>query len=238
MEYVLEVSHLNKRYPGFSLEDVSFSLEAGQVMGFLGRNGAGKTTTLKSILGLVHPDGGTVRILGQSLDAPGVRAKVGYAAGGAAFYPRKTLETIGKLTREFYPQWDERAYRHYLEVFRLDETKQVRQLSEGMKVKFQLALALSHGAQLLILDEPSSGLDPVSRAELRDIFRQLAGKSTAILFSTHITTDLLDCASQITYIQNGRLLASKPMDAFLADHPDCGTLEEIMVKLEKEDIVL
>ena len=111
MEYVLEVSHLNKRYPGFSLEDVSFSLEAGQVMGFLGRNGAGKTTTLKSILGLVHPDGGTVRILGQSLDAPGVRAKVGYAAGGAAFYPRKTLEAIGKLTREFYPQWDERAGR-------------------------------------------------------------------------------------------------------------------------------
>ena len=238
MEHILEVTNLCKRYPGFSLEDVSFSLASGQIMGFLGRNGAGKTTTLKSILGLVHPDGGTVRVLGQPMDAPGIRAKVGYAAGGAAFYPRKPLGAIGALTREFYPQWDEAAYQHYLEIFHLDETKQVRQLSEGMTVKFQLALALSHGARLLILDEPSSGLDPVSRAELRDIFRRLAGKGTAILFSTHITTDLLDCADRITYIQNGRLLASKPIGAFLADHPDCGTLEEIMVKLEKEDIAL
>ena len=116
--------------------------------------------------------------------------------------------------------------------------KQLRQLSEGMKVKFQLALALSHGAKLLILDEPSSGLDPVSRAELKDIFRQLAAKGAAILFSTHITTDLLDCADDITYIQKGHIVASKPMADFLADHPDCDSLEDIMVRLEKEDITL
>ena len=238
MEPILEVSNLYKRYPGFSLENISFRLEAGQIMGFLGRNGAGKTTTIKAILNLCHPDSGTVRILGQPLDAPGVRARIGYAAGGAAFYPRKTLGAIADLTRPFYPQWEEEAYRHYCNVFHLDQQKQIRALSEGMKVKFQLALALSHGAKLLLLDEPSSGLDPVSREELRDIFRQLAAKGTAIFFSTHITSDLCGCADCVTYLQKGRLLASKPMDAFLADHPDCKNLEEIMVKLEKEEISL
>ena len=238
MEAVLEVWDLCKHYPGFSLENISFQLEAGQIMGFLGRNGAGKTTTIKAILDLCRPDSGTVRILGQSLDAPGIRAKIGYAAGGAAFYPRKTLASIAALTRRFYPEWDEKAYTRYCEVFRLDQSKQIRALSEGMKVKFQLALALSHGAKLLLLDEPSSGLDPVSRAELRDIFRQLAANGTAVFFSTHITSDLSDCASHITYLQKGHLLASKPLDAFLADHADCADLEAIMVKLEKEEIIL
>ena len=238
MEPVLEVSGLCKRYPKFSLENVSFSLEKGHIMGFLGRNGAGKTTTMKSILGLVHADAGIIRILGQDAARKDVRRQIGYAAGGAAFYPRKTLAQITSLTRSFYPDWDDAAFSHYLEVFRLDPGKQIRQLSEGMKVKFQLALALSHGAELLILDEPSSGLDPVSRAELTDIFRQLAAKGTSILFSTHITTDLLGCADDITYIQAGKMIASKPLPVFLADHPDRDGLEAIMVRLEKEDIQL
>ena len=235
---VLEVSGLCKQYPNFSLKNVSFSLEKGHIMGFLGRNGAGKTTTMKSILGLVHRDGGIVRVLGQDDTGSDVRRHIGYASGGAVFYPRKTLAQITALTRSFYPDWDNAAFAHYLEVFRLDPGKQIRQLSEGMKVKFQLALALSHGAELLILDEPSSGLDPVSRAELTDIFRQLAAKGTSILFSTHITTDLSGCADDITYIQAGEIIASKPLPAFLADHADCDGLEAVMVKLEKEEIQL
>lgn len=176
MDPVLIVSGLCKRYPGFSLENVSFSLEKGHIMGFLGRNGAGKTTTMKAILGLVHADGGSVHILGQNIDEADVRARIGYAAGGAAFYPRKNVAQIAAMTKSFYPRWDEEAFAHYLQVFHLDTGKQLRQLSEGMKVKFQLALALSHGAKLLILDEPSSGLDPVSRAELKDIFRAAGGQ--------------------------------------------------------------
>lgn len=238
MEPVLNVSGLCKHYPTFSLENVSFSLEAGQIMGFLGRNGAGKTTTMKAILGLIHKDGGTVTVLGKDPEHAEARACIGYASGGAAFYPRKTVAQIAALTKSFYPNWDDAAFARYMHAFRLDDSKQLRQLSEGMKVKFQLALALSHGARLLILDEPTSGLDPVSRAELKDIFRQLAGKGTAILFSTHITTDLTDCADQITYIQNGSILASKPIAAFLADYPDCDGLEAIMVRLEKEEISL
>ena len=238
MNPALCVYGLCKHYPHFSLEDVSFSLERGHIMGFLGRNGAGKTTTMKAILGLVHPDGGTVSILGESASQPSIRARIGYVSGGAAFYPRKTVGQIAALTKTFYPDWDSDAFAHYLQVFHLDRQKQLQQLSEGMKVKFQLALALSHGAELLILDEPSSGLDPVSRAELKDIFRQLAAKGTAILFSTHITTDLVDCADDITYIQKGKILASKPMAAFVQDYPDCDSLEAIMVKLEKEEISL
>ena len=238
MDTVLEVSGLCKRYPGFTLDNVSFSLEKGHIMGFLGRNGAGKTTTMKAILGLVHKDGGSIHILDKNVDEADIRAHIGYASGGAAFYPRKTVAQIAAMTKRFYPHWDEAAFTHYLQVFRLDTTKHLQQLSDGMKVKFQLALALSHGAQLLILDEPSSGLDPVSRAELKDIFRQLAAKGTAILFSTHITTDLLDCADDITYIQKGSIVASKPMGAFLADYPDCRDMEAIMVRLEKEDIAL
>ena len=172
---------------------------------------------MKSILGLVHRDAGTVRVLGQDASGNDVRRHIGYASGGAAFYPRKTLAQITALTKSFYPDWDDAAFAHYLEVFRLDTGKQIRQLSEGMKVKFQLALAL---------------------VELTDSVRQLAAKGTSILFSTHITTDLLGCADDITYIQAGKIIASKSLPAFLADHPDCDGLESVMVKLEKEEIQL
>ena len=112
MDPVLTVSGLCRRYPGFSLENVSFSLEKGHIMGFLGRNGAGKTTTMKAILGLVHADGGSVHILGQNIDEADVRARIGYAAGGAAFYPRKTVAQIAAMTKSFYPRWDEEAFAH------------------------------------------------------------------------------------------------------------------------------
>ena len=236
MEPVLEVPNLCKYYPGFRLEGVTFSLQPGRICGFLGRNGAGKTTTIKSILGLVHPDAGTVKILGQDFSSQetALRSRIGYASGGVDFYPRKRLSEISRQTRPFYPQWDENTYHRLIERFHLDESKCVRELSEGMKVKYQLALALSHGAQLLILDEPTSGLDPVSRAELTDIFQVLAKQGTAILFSTHITADLLSCAQDILYLRQGQLLAAKPLPDFLADHPDCANLDEIMVTLEKE----
>ena len=178
-----------------------------------------------------------MHILGQNIDEADVRARIGYAAGGAAFYPRKTVAQIAAMTKSFYPRWDEEAFAHYLQVFHLDTGKQLR-ISGGEAQRVALARCLLLSPKLLILDEPSSGLDPVSRAELKDIFRQLAAKGAAILFSTHITTDLLDCADDITYIQKGHIVASKPLADFLADHPDCDSLEDIMVRLEKEDITL
>lgn len=122
------------------------------------------------------------------------------------------------MTAAFYPRWDWEAYRRYLERFSLEEKKQFRELSEGMKVKFHLALALSHHARLLLLDEPTSGLDPVSREELLEIFLELAEEGVAILFSTHIISDLEKCADDITYIQKGKILANKPLEEFRQDY--------------------
>ena len=162
---VLQVQGLRKNYPAFTLSEVSFSLEAGRIMGFIGRNGAGKTTTLKSILGLVHPDAGEIRYFGLPFaqNEQRIKEQIGYAAGGTSYYQRRRVGEIARMTASFYPGWDDAAYRNYLRRFSLDESKCLRELSEGMKVKFLLTLALSHHAKLLLLDEPTSGLDPVSR---------------------------------------------------------------------------
>lgn len=212
---VLEIRGLCKRYPGFYLDHVGFSLERGRVMGLVGRNGAGKSTTLNSLLEFVHPDEGEVRFFGKSLKEG--KERIGFVSGGVDYYPRKKLKTITQVTRKFYTGWDETAYRRYLRLFALDEEKTPAELSAGMKVKYALALALSHRAELLILDEPTSGLDPVSRQELLDIFLELSrGEEASILFSTHITSDLEKCADDLTYIQNGRTPYSGEIEPFLA----------------------
>ena len=237
MEPILEVTGLCKRYPGFALEQVSFSVQPGTVMGLIGRNGAGKTTTIRSILRLVHPDAGTVRLLGQNIaeNERALRQALGYAAGGTVCYPRRRVGEIAAVTARFFENWDEGRYQSLLERFALGPGKRLAELSEGMKRKLSLALAMSHHARLLLLDEPTSGLDPVSREELLDLFRQLAGDGTAIVFSTHITTDLERCADEITYLKQGRVVASKEKAAFLADYPGCATLDDVMLRLERKE---
>lgn len=234
---ILEVEGLCKTYPAFELRDVSFAVAPGTIMGFIGRNGAGKSTTIKSILNLVHPDSGRVTMFGQDFYAnePVCKQQLGVVLGGVDFYPNKKLRSITNVTRTFYDRWDENKYRHYLQLFALDETKKVSQLSSGMRVKYMLALALSHDARLLILDEPTSGLDPVSRDELTELLRRIAADGTrSVLFSTHITSDLEKCASHITFIQEGRLQRSDTLAGFMAHYADLGsTLEEIIVAAER-----
>ena len=218
---LLEVEGLTKRYPGFTLDSVSFRLETGYIMGFIGRNGAGKTTTLKSMLGLVHADAGSVRIDGTEYreDEHLAKQKLGVAFGGVDYYPRARLSDIARVTRRFYEVWDETQYRALLQRFQLDEKKRVRELSQGMKVKFSLALALSHNAKLLLLDEPTSGLDPVSREELIELLQHIVEDGEhSILFSTHITSDLEKCADYITYIRGGRIAASTDLDSFKSEY--------------------
>lgn len=213
---VLKVTGLSKTYPQFSLRDVSFTVHAGEIMGLIGRNGAGKTTTLRSLLNFVHPDCGEIQFFGLPFPARSleIKQKIGFVSGGIDFYVRKPLRTITSVTRRFYPDWDDAAYRRYLAEFQLEESKTPAALSSGMRVKYSLALALSHKAQLLILDEPSSGLDPISRDELLDIFLQLKKENVSILFSTHITSDLEKCADRITYIRNGRIAACDELTHF------------------------
>ncbi|MDE7261723.1 MAG: ABC transporter ATP-binding protein [Oscillospiraceae bacterium] len=240
----LTVEGLTKSYPSFTLDHVSFTLERGHIMGLIGKNGAGKSTTLKSILNLVSPDEGKIELLGQPFPAweTDCKQKTGVVLGGIDFYLHKSLEAITAVTRRFYREWDQSAYERYMKEFSLDSHKKVRELSAGMRVKYLVALALSHGAELFIFDEPTSGLDPVSRDELLELFRALtADGSRSILFSTHITSDLEKCADDITYIQNGKVLASAEKGAFLRSFQHLRTpgdtapltLEDIMVRTER-----
>lgn len=237
---VLTVKGLCKSYPSFTLKEVSFALPQGTVMGFIGRNGAGKSTTLKSILGLVHPDKGQVTFMEQDVaqNEQYMKENIGVVLGGIDFYAQKKIKTITDVTRRFYPNWEEEKYRHYLSLFGLDETKRVRELSDGMRVKYLIALALSHQAKLLILDEPTSGLDPVSRDELTELFRAIvADGSRSILFSTHITSDLEKCADHITFIKDGEIFFTGAKADFLTAYAHLGTtLEEIIVAAERRPL--
>ena len=215
---ILRVENLVKRYETFTLKGVSFSLEHGYIMGFIGRNGAGKTTTLKAMLNLVHADGGQVTMMGEDFYTHEVscKQKIGFIFGGIDYYPKTKLKNISRVVKRFYREWNDQQFENYLRRFELDPEKRADQLSDGMRVKFSLALALSHNAQLLILDEPTSGLDPVSRDDLLELFQELIedGKRS-ILFSTHITSDLEKCADFITYIKDGEIVASMDKDGFL-----------------------
>lgn len=225
---ILTVRNLSKRYEGFSLENVGFSLREGTIMGFIGRNGAGKTTTLKSLLNFVHPDGGEILFFGKPLtgNERELKQRIGFASGGVDYYPKKKLRTISGVTRRFYSDWDDAAYRRYRERFALDESKTPSELSAGMRVKYALLLALSHKARLLLLDEPTSGLDPVSRDELLEIFLALADDGVSILFSTHITSDLDKCARDITYIRNGRIVDTGDLASFVGGYRVLNLTEE------------
>jgi len=214
---VLKIENLCKTYPAFKLDNVSFSMQEGSIMGFIGRNGAGKTTTMKTMLRFVHPENGTVEINGIDIskDEFAVKKIIGFVSGTDCFYGNSTIKKVTAVTKKFYPEWDEAKYRELLQKFNLDETKQIKKLSAGMKIKYQVALAMSHDAKLLILDEPTSGLDPVSRDELVIIFEDyVADKKHSILFSTHITSDLEKCADSITYIKAGKIIANTGIRQF------------------------
>ena len=233
---IVEVRDLVKEYPAFRLKEVSFTVDQGRITGFIGRNGAGKTTTIKSMLNLVHPDGGSVSYFGLPLigNETEIKKRIGYSTGVVNWYPRKKMRDIADIVKRFYDTWDDDAYRKYLEMFRLDDSKTPLELSEGMKVKFNLLIALSHKAEVLILDEPTSGLDPFSRSELLDVFSELKKHGVAVFFSTHIISDIEKCADDIVYISEGKIVAALPKEEFTAQLSAPGeTLEDTMLRMER-----
>jgi ABC-2 type transport system ATP-binding protein len=218
MDPVLDVRGLGKHYPGFSLEEVSFSVPRGYVMGLVGPNGAGKTTTLKSILGLVRPDRGEVRVSGldPQIDGARVRARIGFVHDEPRFHRHVSLAATARVISGFYPGWDDARFRRLSDAFGLSLAKRFGTLSRGTKTKFALALALCHGAELIVMDEPTSGLDPVFRRELLDVLLEiLQDEQASILFSTHITADLDRIADYVTLLQEGRVVFSASKDAIL-----------------------
>ena len=228
---ILQVENLSKTYPTFKLDNVSFSLEKGYIMGFIGRNGAGKTTTLKSMLKFVHPESGNVSINGFDIekDEFAVKNSIGFVSGLDGFYNSKKIKQVTDITKKFFSNWSDETYKNLLEKFNLDENKFIKNLSAGMKVKYQLAIAMSHDAKLLILDEPTSGLDPVSRDELVILFQDyVADGEHSILFSTHVISDLEKCADYITYIKKGKILDSCDVVSFKEKY--------LLVNGKKEDL--
>lgn len=214
---LIEINGLCKNFESFQLKNVSFSLEEGYIMGFIGRNGAGKSTTLKTMLNLMKNDGGEVKLCGLSMpkDELEIKNQVGYVFGGVDFYPEAKISRITNVTKSFYHEWDDARYKELCERFEIDQNKKFKQLSAGMKVKYSVAVAMSHNPKLLILDEPTSGLDPAARDDLVILFQEfIEDGAHSILFSTHITSDLEKCADYITYIKQGQILASTDRDSF------------------------
>lgn len=214
---LIEINGLCKNFEAFQVKDVSFTLEQGFIMGFIGRNGAGKSTTLKTMLNLMKNDGGDIKLCGLSMpqDEIEIKNQVGYVFGGVDFYPESKISKITDVTKTFYREWNDSLYKKLCERFEIDQNKKFKQLSAGMKVKYSIAVAMSHNPKLLILDEPTSGLDPAARDDLVLLFQEfIEDGEHSILFSTHITSDLEKCADYITYIKKGQILASDEREAF------------------------
>ncbi|GHU56307.1 ABC transporter ATP-binding protein [Clostridia bacterium] len=208
----IEVKNLRKSYKGLSL-DVSFTIPSGYACGFIGRNGAGKTTTLKCLLGMTISDGGNVKILGKPLGDISVKEELGVLLDQPYYQEDWTAVDIEKALRPYYRRWSGDDWRKYLELFQLPERKKFKEFSRGMKMKLGMAAAMAHDAKLLLLDEPTGGLDPVVREEILDLMREyLLDESRTIFFSTHITSDLEKIADRIIFISNGKIVLDDEKD--------------------------
>jgi ABC-2 type transport system ATP-binding protein len=215
MADALSVAGLCKTFPGFALREVSFSLPAGYIMGFVGRNGAGKTTTIKCVLDMLARDAGRIEVLGREVTRDDITIKqdVGVVFD-QPFYPGNwTVAQVGRAIEPFYTGWDNGLFLRCANRFGLPPGKRVRELSHGMGLKLMLAAALSHDAKLLILDEPTSGLDPVARDDILEVLAEyIADGSRSVLFSTHITADLERIADYVTLIDEGRIVYTGAKD--------------------------
>ena len=208
MENILEIKGLNKAYDGFALKDVSFSLPKGYIMGFVGENGSGKTTTIRSILNMANIDSGKISVFGLDsvTDTIAIKEKLGVVFDSLYLADHLTAKQIERQLKPFYKDWDSKEFADRLRSFGLPDNKRVGEFSKGMKMKFMIAIALSHKADFMILDEPTSGLDPVARDELLDILAEyIEDENRSVLFSTHITSDVERIADYVTILHNGKV---------------------------------
>jgi ABC-type multidrug transport system, ATPase component len=215
MEDAAVLERVSKSWKDFRLDRISFTVRRGFIHGLIGRNGAGKTTTIKLMMNLIRQDEGLIRIFGLDNREHGkaIRERIGFVYADNHFYEDLTLEKMKRVIAPFYKNWDEEAFQRYLRMFGLPANKKIKHLSKGMKMKYAIALALSHNAELIIMDEPTSGLDPVARREILELMSEIIqDEDKAVLFSTHITSDLEQVADFITFIHDGKIQFSLPKD--------------------------
>ncbi len=214
----VELDGVSKRYTHFSLEDIHLELPTGSIMGFIGANGAGKSTTIRILMGLVHQDEGTVRVLGHAMPADGATAKldIGFVSEDMRLYGAASLAWHMDFLRRIFPRWDQPYAENLARRFGLKLEQKIKGLSHGQRVKAALLLALARRPRLLVLDEPTTGLDPVARVEvLSELMAALADEERTILFSSHNTLDVEQISDQITFIDRGRIIDSDDKETFL-----------------------
>lgn len=229
-EYAIEVNNLTKKYDGFTLDNVSFKVPKGSIMGFIGQNGAGKSTTINAILNIVKRDEGEIKLFGLDNLKNETEVKENLAAvfDELPFNEDLNAKILSKVMSDIYKNWDEKVFFNYLDLFSLPSKKTFKKFSKGMKMKLQIAVALSHHAKLLIMDEATTGLDPVVRNEILDIFMEyLQDENNTIFMSTHITSDLEKIADMVTFIDKGKIILSGYKDAILDSYGiiKCGKAE-------------
>lgn len=240
MEYSVEVQNLSKHFKDFSLQNVSFNVPTGTIVGFIGENGAGKTTTIKSILGLLHTDGGNIRVFGKDpvKDRRLIGEDIGIVMEGSFFSPVLNMREIGSVMAKLHPRWDAALYEDFCKRFSLPAQKPVKDFSRGMRVKAAFATALAHHPKLLILDEATSGLDPVVRSEILDLFLEfIEDENHSILLSSHITSDLEKVADYIVFIHNGQIVFQMEKDTLLERFAVCKCGKEELSRFEQARIL-
>ncbi len=231
MNNVLEINNITKDYKKFKIDNISFNLPKGYIMGFIGANGAGKTTTIKLILNMIKRDSGEIKVFGLDniREEERIKEQIGVVFDECYYLEDWTLNDVEKAVSIFYKNWNSSIYEKYLKEFNLARDKKVKDLSRGMRMKLMIAVAFSHEAKLLILDEPTSGLDPVARDEFLDILRDyIEDEEKSVIFSSHITSDIEKIADYITYINNGKIIFTGEKDEFLEKY--------CIIKGGKEDI--
>lgn len=217
----VEIHGITKKYDGFTLNNVSFNVPKGSIMGFIGQNGAGKTTTIRSILNIISIDSGEIKIFGMDhiKEEAAIKERIAVVFDELPFHDTFTAHNMAKIFRGIYKNWNDETYQNYLDRLQLPQKKKIGEFSKGMKMKLQIACALSHNAELLVMDEATTGLDPVVRSEILDIFLEyLQDEDHSILMSSHITSDLEKIADNVTFINRGEILISGYKDKILEDH--------------------
>lgn len=240
MEYAIQVKDLTKHYKDFTLDHISFELPRGTVMGLIGENGAGKSTLINSLLGVADSDAALISMLGLDMKTHTKKIKEDIAVifNDSHYDVNLTPAIIGRILSKVYKNWNSALFSDYLEQFKVPAKKKIRKLSTGMRVKLEFAAALSHHPKLLILDEATSGLDPVFRDEILDVIRQFTeNEDHAVLISSHITSDLDKIADYIAYLHNGKLQFVKTYDEIRSDYGIITCGQELFDALSRDDIV-
>jgi len=237
MDNILHVDNLCKKYKNFKINNVSLQLPKGFIMGLIGENGAGKTTLIKLIMNLVKKDSGDIKIFDKDnvKFEREIKDRIGFVYDEVCYYDHMSLKENGNMVSMLYSKWDKDKFNYYLNKFELNKDKKLKELSKGMRMKFSLCIALSHGAEFIIMDEPTVGLDPVVRSEvLEELQSLMENENMGVLISTHITSDLERIADYITFIKDGSIVFSKPkdeiMEAYKIIKGDCNILTKEVEK--------